>query len=171
MKQFDLNAHLNQIYSHYPAAHHRPLIGITTNYADGDATLRDRYYTQVVNAGGTPMLIPPVSATEVIINTLEHIDGLLLTGGGDYNPLWTGEEPQKELHGINAARDLPELLVTRLAFNRQIPTLGICRGMQTLALALGGKVSQDINATLKHSQEADRCEPTHSVFLPPAAYP
>lgn len=167
MKQFDLNAHLNQIYSHYPAAHHRPLIGITTNYADGDATLRDRYYTQVVNAGGTPMLIPPVSATEVIINTLEHIDGLLLTGGGDYNPLWTGEEPQKELHGINAARDLPELLVTRLAFNRQIPTLGICRGMQTLALALGGKVSQDINATLKHSQEADRCEPTHSVFLSP----
>lgn len=167
MKQFDLNAHLNQIYSHYPAAHHRPLIGITTNYADGDATLRDRYYTQVANAGGTPMLIPPVSDPEVIINTLEHIDGLLLTGGGDYNPLWTGEEPQKELHGINAARDLPELLVTRLAFNRQIPTLGICRGMQTLALALGGKVSQDINATLKHSQEADRCEPTHSVFLSP----
>lgn len=167
MKQFDLNAHLNQIYSHYPAAHHRPLIGITTNYADGDATLRDRYYTQVVNAGGTPMLIPPVSDPGVIINTLEHIDGLLLTGGSDYNPLWTGEEPQKGLHGINAARDLPELLVTRLAFNRQIPTLGICRGMQTLALALGGKVSQDINATLKHSQDADRSEPTHSVLLSP----
>lgn len=167
MKQFDLNAHLNQIYAHYPAAHHRPLIGITTNYADGDATLRDRYYTQVVNAGGTPMLIPPVSDPGVIINTLEHIDGLLLTGGSDYNPLWTGEEPQKGLHGINAARDLPELLVTRLAFNRQIPTLGICRGMQTLALALGGKVSQDINATLKHSQDADRSEPTHSVLLSP----
>lgn len=167
MKQFDLNSHLNQIHSSYPAAHHRPLIGITTNYADGDATLRDRYYTQVVNAGGTPMLIPPVSDPGVIINTLEHIDGLLLTGGSDYNPLWTGEEPQKGLHGINAARDLPELLVTRLAFNRQIPTLGICRGMQTLALALGGKVSQDINATLKHSQDADRSEPTHSVLLSP----
>lgn len=167
MKQFDLNFHLNQIHSSYPAAHHRPLIGITTNYVDGDATLRDRYYKQVVDAGGTPMLIPPVSDPEVIINTLENIDGLLLTGGGDHNPLWAGEEPQKELHGINATRDLPELLITRLAFNRQIPMFGICRGMQTLAFALGGRVAQDINATLKHSQEADKSEPTHSVILSP----
>ena len=167
MKQFDLNSHLNQIHSSYPAAHHRPLIGITTNYVDGDATLRDRYYKQVVDAGGTPVLIPPVSDPEVIINTLENIDGLLLTGGGDYNPLWAGEEPQKELHGINATRDLPELLITRLAFNRQIPMFGICRGMQTLAFALGGRVAQDINATLKHSQEADKSEPTHSVILSP----
>lgn len=167
MKQFDLNSHLNQIHSSYPAAHHRPLIGITTNYVDGDATLRDRYYKQVVDAGGTPMLIPPVSDPEVIINTLENIDGLLLTGGGDHNPLWAGEDPQKELHGINATRDLPELLITRLAFNRQIPMFGICRGMQTLAFALGGRVAQDINATLKHSQEADKSEPTHSVILSP----
>ncbi len=167
MKQFDLNSHLNQIHSSYPAAHHRPLIGITTNYVDGDATLRNRYYKQVVDAGGTPMLIPPVSDPEVIINTLENIDGLLLTGGGDHNPLWAGEEPQKELHGINATRDLPELLITRLAFNRQIPMFGICRGMQTLAFALGGRVAQDINATLKHSQEADKSEPTHSVILSP----
>lgn len=113
------------------------------------------------------MLIPPVSDPEVIINTLENIDGLLLTGGGDHNPLWAGEEPQKELHGINATRDLPELLITRLAFNRQIPMFGICRGMQTLAFALGGRVAQDINATLKHSQEADKSEPTHSVILSP----
>lgn len=167
MKQFDLNSHLNQIHSSYPAAHHRPLIGITTNYVDGDATLRDRYYKQVVDAGGIPVLIPPVSDPEVIINTLENIDGLLLTGGGDHNPLWAGEEPQKELHGINATRDLPELLITRLAFNRQIPMFGICRGMQTLAFALGGRVAQDINATLKHSQEADKSEPTHSVILSP----
>ena len=165
MKQFDLNSHLNQIHSSYPAAHHRPLIGITTNYVDGDATLRDRYYKQVVDAGGIPVLIPPVSDPEVIINTLENIDGLLLTGGGDHNPLWAGEEPQKGLHGINATRDLPELLITRLAFNRQIPMFGICRGMQTLAMALGGRVAQDINATLKHSQEADKSEPTHSIIL------
>lgn len=167
MKQFNLSSHLNQIHSSYPAAHHRPLIGITTNYVDGDATLRDCYYTQVVDAGGVPVLIPPVSDPEVIINTLENIDGLLLTGGGDHNPLWAGEEPQKELHGINATRDLPELLITRLAFNRQIPMFGICRGMQTLAFALGGRVAQDINAPLKHSQEADKSEPTHSVILSP----
>ena len=59
----------------------------------GDATLRDVYYKQIVKAGGTPVLIPPVADKEVLVNTLTHLDGLLLTGGGDINPLWMGEEP------------------------------------------------------------------------------
>jgi len=69
---------------------------------------------------------------------------------------------------VNAIRDLPELLITRLAYNRQIPILGICRGMQTLAFALDGKVMQDINSipdVLKHSQDAARNEPTHSIHI------
>ena len=86
------------------------------------------------------MIIPPVNDTDAIINTLDNIDGLLLSGGGDFNPLWCGEEPVPELHGINSHRDLPELLTVQLAYNRQIPMLGICRGIQTLAKALGGKV-------------------------------
>lgn len=122
----------------------------------------------MVKAGGTPYLIPPVADQDVIINTLEHLDGLLLTGGGDFNPLWCGEEPSAKLHSINAKRDLPELLITRLAYNRQIPMLGICRGIQTLAIALDGEVEQDIyekGAKIKHSQDADRSEPTHTVKL------
>ena len=78
------------------------------------------------------------------MNTLDHIDALILSGGGDFNPLWCGEEPIPALGGINKERDLPELLLTRLAYNRQLPILGICRGIQTLAIALGGKVAQDI---------------------------
>jgi microsomal dipeptidase-like Zn-dependent dipeptidase/anthranilate/para-aminobenzoate synthase component II len=98
------------------------------------------------------------------MNTLDHLDGLILSGGGDINPLWAGEEPLPGLHGINSERDLPELLITRLAYNRQLPILGICRGIQTLAVALGGKVCQDIDVTtVKHSQDADRSEPTHTV--------
>lgn len=165
MKNFDIQAHVDQIYGGYPSFRHRPLIGITTDYVDIDASLRDRYYQQVVNAGGVPVLIPPVENTDVILNTLENIDGLILTGGGDLNPLWSGVEPEKNLHHVNSTRDLPELLMTRLAFNRQIPILGICRGIQTLAMALGGKVIQDISCSIKHSQEADRTEPTHSVLL------
>jgi membrane dipeptidase len=165
MNRFDLQSHLDTIYATYPEANHQPIIGITANYTEGDATLRDRYYKQVVAAGGTPLLIPPVADKDVIINTLEHIDGLLLTGGGDYNPLWGDEEPSPKLHSINAERDLPELLITQLAYNRQIPMLGICRGIQTLALALGGKVIQNIDASIKHSQDADRNLPTHSVIL------
>lgn len=83
-----------------------------------------------------------------------------------------GEEPSTHLHGINRERDLAELLTARLAFNRQIPTLGICRGIQTLAIALGGKVAQDIQEAaspgtviIKHAQDADRSEPTHSVRI------
>ena len=103
------------------------------------------------------------------MNTLSRIDGLILSGGGDFNPLWTGEEPSVKLGGINKERDLPELLITRLAYNRQIPMLGICRGIQTLAIALGGEVDQDISdkAKVKHSQNADRSEPTHSVTIAP----
>lgn len=150
----------------------------------------------MVRAGGIPVIIPPVDDKDVIVNTLDHIDALLLTGGGDHNPLWFGQEPSPLLHSINATRDLPELLITRLAFNRQIPMLGICRGLQTLALALGGGVAQDISEleheavpseategtvgeagaalaqrgvvrTIKHSQDADRSLATHSVSLSP----
>ncbi len=167
MEDFDLEARLLDIYSAYPEGESRPVIGITANYAEGDATLRDRYYRQVEAAGGVPLIIPPVADRHVIINTLNRIDGLLLTGGADYNPLWAGEEPCRNLGGVNAERDLPELLLTRLAYNRQLPMLGICRGIQTLAMALGGRVAQHIDTTIKHSQDAARTEPTHTVGVEP----
>lgn len=172
MNHFDFRSHVDQVYATFPEAHHRPLIGLTANHSDLDATLRDRYYKQIVAAGGTPVIIPPVADKEVIVNTLKQLDGLILTGGADYNPLWMSEEPSTHLHGINRERDLAELLTARLAFNRQIPTLGICRGIQTLAIALGGKVAQDIQeeaspgtVIIKHAQDADRSEPTHSVRI------
>lgn len=180
MESFDLQAHLDEIYSNFPPEYWKPVIGITANYAEGEARLMDRYYKQVVSAGGVPVLIPPVADKDVIINTLKSIDGLLLTGGGDINPLWSGEQPSPQLHGVNNVRDLPELLITKLAYNRQIPMLGICRGMQTLATALGGKVMQDIEEDfkkqqkaglsadtepLKHSQDGDRDMLSHVVNI------
>lgn len=168
MHSFDLEQHLKGIYSTYPEHRRQPIIGITANYADGDATLRDRYYWQIVAAGGTPVIVPPVADKDVIGNTLDNIDALLLTGGGDYNPLWADEQPSPKLHGINAERDLAELITTRLAYNRQMPMLGICRGIQTLAMALDGHVEQDIThheQIIKHSQDADRSEPTHTVAV------
>lgn len=164
------------MYAGYPEGTPRPVIGITGNFADGAACLCDKYYKQIEAAGGTPLVIPPVADKDVIISTLERIDGLLLSGGSDFNPLWAGEEPLPQLHGINAERDLAELLIIRLAFNRQMPMLGICRGMQALAMALDGKVMQDIEScmkqngktlpVIKHSQQAEyRGEPTHSVRI------
>jgi len=172
MSSFDLKAHEQAAYADFPEAPRKPVIGITANFVDGDATLRDRYYLQIKEAGGVPFIIPPIADKDVIINTLNSIDGLLLTGGGDLNPLWGGQEPSPKLHSINARRDLAELLTTRWAANRQMPILGICRGIQTIALALGGKVSQDISDTphaIKHSQEADRAEETHTVNIKPGS--
>ena len=172
--KFDLQAQLDDVYARFPEALPMPVIGITGNYEDLTCKLGRGYYVSVLEAGGVPLIIPPEADHHVIINTLNRIDGLILSGGGDYNPLWAGEEPSPLLHGINQERDLPELLITRLAYNRQIPILGICRGIQTLAMALGGKVAQDLSEVrgqksevrdVKHSQDADRSEPTHSVTV------
>ena len=169
MERFDLQSYLDDVYARYPEADGKPVIGITGNYDDLSCKLGQGYYKSVVAAGGVPLVIPPVADKHVILNTLDRIDGLILSGGGDINPLWAGEEPSPLLHGINQERDLPELLIARLAYNRQLPILGICRGIQTLATAFGGKVSQDISAVaaVKHSQDADRSEPTHSVTVEP----
>lgn len=183
MKSFDIQSSLDDIYARYPEATRQPVIGLTGNFADGDARLCEQYYMSVARAGGTPVIIPPVADKDVIINTLDKIDGLVLTGGGDINPLWAGEEPSPRLHGINHMRDKAELLTVRLAYNRQIPMLGICRGIQTLVTALDGEVDQDIaesfaaahgagraaaaagHSLIKHSQDADRSEPTHTVRI------
>ena len=166
-ERFDIDAQLQRLYTGFPEAGRRPVIGITGNYNAPECKLAKGYYKSVLAAGGTPMIIPPLADTDTIINTLDRIDGLLLSGGGDINPLFCGEEPLPTLHSINSERDTAELLTARLAYNRQLPILGICRGIQTLAVALGGKVAQDISAgaTIKHSQDADRSEPTHTVSL------
>lgn len=191
MQNYDLDAHLVELYDHYPEGTSRPVIGIVTNFADQDVTIREVFHKQVIDAGGTPLLIPPTTDTQVIVNILNRIDGLLLTGGADVNPLWEGEEPIRNMGSINNKRDLSELLTTRLAYNRQIPLFAVCRGLQVLAIALGGKVQQHIYdpyiveeteekkltrmksvttlrpAKLKHDQSASFNEPTHSIKIAP----
>ena len=167
MGKFDLQSYLDNVYSRFPEAEYQPVIGITGNYEDNICKLSHGYFQSVVEAGGVPMIIPPVEDANTLVNTLDRIDALILSGGGDINPLFGGDEPSPRLRGINQKRDLPELMITRLAYNRQIPILGICRGIQALAVALGGKVAQDISiqANVKHSQDADRAEQTHSIKI------
>ncbi len=167
MGKFDLQLYLDNVYSRFPEAEYQPVIGITGNYEDNICKLSHGYFQSVVAAGGVPLVIPPVEDANTLVNTLDRIDALILSGGGDINPLFGGDEPSPRLRGINQKRDLPELMITRLAYNRQIPILGICRGIQALAIALGGKVAQDISiqANVKHSQDADRAEQTHSIKI------
>ena len=107
MCKFNLKNRLKEIYSKFPEAEKAPVIGITTNHEGMDATLREKYYEQVVKAGGVPMLIPPVNDVNVIINTLNAIDGLPVD---DVAATWVAVTPpssaittKTSTHGSNAS--------------------------------------------------------------------
>ena len=165
---FDIEATYNALHNRFPNHKDAPVIGITGNFSDGNLSLAPGYYASILKAGCIPFIIPPFDDDNILINTLDNIDGLLLTGGGDINPLFLKEEPVKELHSINPYRDRQELLLARLAANRQIPVLGICRGIQVMNAALGGSLYQDIYSQeegklIKHSQDLDRAYASHTV--------
>ena len=170
MHSYSLDSLLEPTYSRYPENKNRPVIGITTNSGGEDFSLRQRYCEQVVKAGGTPILLTPASSAEgeVYAQQLDMVDAVIFTGGSDHNPLWLNEQPVPHLHSINPQRDRHELQLCQLAYNRHLPMLGICRGMQTLAVTLGGHVAQDISnkpGVIKHSQDAPKDEPTHSITI------
>ena len=139
MKTFDIQRTYEALHASYPGYRRLPVIGVTANFSDGNCLLADGYCTSVLRAGGTPLIIPPYEERDALLSTLDHIDGLLLTGGGDINPLFLGEEPLEQLHSINHRRDRQELLLARLASDRQIPVLGICRGIQVMNAGLSLK--------------------------------
>lgn len=126
-----------------------PIIGITGNFGEKGCELAQGYYLSVLKAGGTPIVIPPHNEHEALLTLLDDLDGILFSGGGDINPLLLGEEPLPQLHSVCPQRDEAELFLAREAFHRQIPMLGICRGIQVMAAALDGKIYQDIYAQHK----------------------
>lgn len=171
MEQFDLNKEYGELHRHYPVAGAKPIIGITANFNEGNACLAEAYYASILAAGGVPLLIPPYLQRDALVDTLNAVDAVVLSGGADIDPRYMGEEPDYSLlHTINPKRDSQELLLVRLAVARQLPILGICRGIQTLAAALGGGVHQDIyaalgNNLLNHDQSEERGVATHSVSV------
>ena len=170
--KFNLRAEYAALHSTYPVATRRPIVGITANYSDEHlATLAEGYYLSVLRAGGSPVIIPPYGDRGALVELLSTLDALVLSGGADIDPRYTGEEPRYDLlHTINPTRDEQELMLTLLAVDKGLPILGICRGIQTLAAALGGSVHQDIyaalgNNLLNHDQSEERGVATHWVSL------
>ena len=103
-----------------------PIIGITGNFGSKGCELAPGYYQSVFQGGATPLVIPPLEDIGDIETILERVDGLVFSGGGDLNPLLLGEEPSPELHSICPQRDLKEILLLRMALDRQMPMLCIC---------------------------------------------
>lgn len=148
---------------------HAPVIGISGNFREGDCTLAQAYYMSVLEAGGTPVVIPSYDDDKALVSLLDTLDGIVLSGGADIDPDYLGEEPL-DCISVNPRRDRQELTLVRLAVDRQIPLLGICRGIQVLTAALGGKLYQDIKSQhdkpcIEHSQTIARGLPSHEVKL------
>ncbi len=171
-ENYNLHSEYLSLHAKYPATKPRPVVGITANFTDErNAALAEGYYRSVLAAGGSPLIIPPYADRDALVEALSRIDALVLSGGADIDPRYMGEEPDYNLlHKINPPRDEQELMLARLAVGRGLPILGICRGVQTLAVALGGSVHQDIyaalgDALLNHDQSEERGVATHWVAL------
>jgi putative glutamine amidotransferase len=141
-----------------------PLIGLTTSTTVSQtsaswpvACATNVSYTDwVVRAGGAPVLLPNVDPA-LVDRLLDPLDGLLLTGGWDIQPLLFGAEPAKRLGTLDVPRDRFELPLARCAIDRGLPVFGICRGIQVVNVALGGTLRQDLfydpEATVQHRME------------------
>ena len=148
----------------------KPVIGITCDYdcTMGRIQLSDDYYRAVFRAGGLPFLIA-YTGIEDVEEILDMVDGILFTGGGDVDPVYFKETPNPQLGSINPIRDEMEIELCRKAMDRDIPVLGICRGIQLINIAMGGTVYQDLESQwdkgrlIKHRQGAPGWYGIHEV--------
>ncbi|WP_339253037.1 gamma-glutamyl-gamma-aminobutyrate hydrolase family protein [Sporosarcina sp. FSL W8-0480] len=147
----------------------KPTIGITSNIDSTAHMLQNTYIQAVIASGGIPFVIPTGVESDVEqITTL--LDGLIISGGGDVNPLLFNEEPLPQLGNVTPERDSIELELLRHMLKLDKPILGICRGHQLLNVALGGTLYQDIisqntNPILQHNQNAKREHQSHAVHI------
>ena len=148
----------------------RPMIGISGshNVEEHQLFIRENYMESVLRAGGLPVLLPHIFDRETARAMLASLDGLLLAGGGDVRPSLYGEEMLPACGEPDDHRDASELLLIREALEMGMPIFGVCRGIQILAVAMGGTLVQDIESQLgieklRHSQEPPYGEAVHTV--------
>ncbi|QGT98744.1 Glutamine amidotransferase, class I [Candidatus Syntrophocurvum alkaliphilum] len=145
----------------------KPIIGVTGNFieADRNFALRDYYIDSVSRAGGIPIILPPCESELYIKRYVDLCNGILISGGGDIDPVYWGEIPVKELGEITPIRDVFEIKMAQYCMMKNIPTLGICRGCQVLNTASGGSIVQDIKTNMCHTQKAPRNYAFHDIFI------
>jgi len=141
---------------------HSPRVGMSRSYIRA-----------LLAAGAAPLLIPHVEDMAVLRAVYERLDGLLLPGGGDIDPVHFGESRHEKCNEPSAERDHTELPLARWAVREGLPVLGICRGIQVLNVALGGSLFQDIQAQIPGAERHDwypnhpRDRLSHTVDISP----
>jgi putative glutamine amidotransferase len=134
----------------------RPVIGITTyaeeatwaGWTDFAAFTPLTYVRAVEHAGGRPLLVPPND--NAIEETLDVLDGVIFSGGGDLDPETYGADPHPQVVGVVPERDRGELALLQAALERDMPVLAICRGSQLLNVARGGDLVQHLPEHIGH---------------------
>jgi gamma-glutamyl-gamma-aminobutyrate hydrolase PuuD len=106
------------------------------------------YVHAVEQAGGRPLVLPP--SADSADETLELLDGIIFSGGGDVDPARYGAEPHPETDAPRHERDHAELALLTAALERDIPVLAVCRGSQVLNIALGGDLVQHLPEQVGH---------------------
>lgn len=135
----------------------KPVIGLTGSFKPDDWTpqhvLNESYFHAIRHFGGIPLLIPVLAEPEELEYLMSTIDGLILTGGQDLDPVLFGESILNETVSLCPERDEAEYAALKLAVKRDLPILGICRGAQVMNVFFGGSLYQDIPTQLPDSEQ------------------
>lgn len=121
----------------------KPLIGLSANNCGNGSAVAMAYTDAIIASGGIPFIIPLSSGCD-LSHYVSMLDGLVLTGGADIEAAYFGEQDLIGITQTDPERDLFELRLLRAAYDRQLPILGICRGMQLINIAFGGNIYQDL---------------------------
>ena len=143
----------------------RPVIGITPYLEPVDrdvwraqvsVTLPATYAEKVIQAGGIPVLVPPMPSADEdwAAQVLGRLDALILSGGADIESVRYGAQPHPTAQEARPDRDSSELLLARVGQGLDLPTLGICRGMQVMAVAAGGTLIQHLPDEVGHERHS-----------------
>ena len=139
---------------------------LVTGYEDkGILCINSDYMNALLQAGVLPVLLPLTDDKTALEAYLADADGLVLSGGGDVEPSLYGEERDPLCGNANPVRDRMEMQLCHLAHQKNIPTLGICRGLQMMNCVLGGNLYQHVETAQMHQRTDVPREGVHSVSI------